>query len=219
MKKGQTVNENGKRMKSMIEIRPIKMNEWLPDRCLTGSEPFDPKNHLPECGCPSLNYCIKNDRDSLEQMYRTVINKYGGCGFIAWENEKIIAYHNFFPAETAQQIKFYGSSCRSAEPGKTLVHNCLTVVNGDHRRKGTASRLVLESVNWAKKNGWKRFEVRSVLPDCEKGWQSAQKSCLSFWERFGFQIFEEHAADKETEEYYGVTKSYSIYLSLDETGD
>ena len=84
-----------------------------------------------------------------------------------------------------------------------------------HLRKGISSRLVKESIDWARINDWKRFEVHLVLPDCEKGWQSDQKSCLSFWQRFGFKIFKEYDADKETEQYYGVTKRYSIYLPLD----
>jgi hypothetical protein len=55
-----------------------------------------------------------------------------------------------------------------------------------------------------------------VLPDCEKGWQSDQKSCLSFWERFGFKIFKEYEADKGTKQFYGVSRRYSIYLPLDD---
>jgi GNAT superfamily N-acetyltransferase len=103
------------------------------------------------------------------------IDKYGGCGFVAWDKGKIIAYHNFFPMEIAQKIKFYGHGFGSPQPDKTLVHNCLTIVKGDYLRKGIASRLVKESINWAKTNDWKRFEVHLVLPDCAKGWQSDQK--------------------------------------------
>jgi GNAT superfamily N-acetyltransferase len=198
-----------------IKIKPIKPDEWIPDRCLNGLEPFDPNNSTPESGCPSLNYFQKNSRETLEQLYRLTIKNYGGCGFIAWDNDKIIAYHNFFPSEIAKKIRFYGCGFDSLQPGKTLIHNCLTIVKGDYLRKGISSRLVKESIDWAKTNGWKRFVVHLVLPDCEKGWQSDQKSCLSFWERFGFRIFLEHPADKETEEFYGVTKRYSMYLPLD----
>jgi GNAT superfamily N-acetyltransferase len=198
-----------------IKIKPIKLDEWLPDRCLNGIEPFDPKSYSTEPGCPSLNYFQKNNRESLEQIYQLTINKYGGCGFVAWDNDKIIAYHNFFPIEIAKQIKFYGYGFDLAYTDNTLIHNCLTIVKGDYLRKGISSRLVKKSIDWAKANDWKRFEVHLVLPDCEKGWQSDQKSCLSFWKRFGFRIFKEYKADKETEQYYGVTKRYSIYLSLD----
>jgi len=198
-----------------IKIKPIKLDEWLPDRCLNGLKPFDPNFHISESGCPSLNYFQKNSRETLEQLYKLTINNFGGCGFVAWDNDKIIAYHNFFPLEIAKKIKCYGYGFDSIHPERTLIHNCLTIVKGDYLRLGISSRLVKESINWAKTNDWKRFEIHLVLPDCEKGWQSDQKSCLSFWERFGFKIFREYDADKETEQYYGVTKRYSIYLPLD----
>ena len=198
-----------------IKIKPIKLDEWLPDRCLTGIEPFNPKFHPPEAGCPSLNYFQKNDKASLIQLYKLTIKKYGGCGFVAWENDSIVAYHNFFPADIAGQIRFYGYGSDSLRSDKTLIHNCLSMVRGNYIRKGIASRLVKESVKWAKENDWKRFEVHLVLPDCEQGWQSDQKSCLSFWQRFGFKIFREYSTDEGTMEYYGVTKRYSLCLRLD----
>ncbi|MGV8094470.1 MAG: GNAT family N-acetyltransferase [Mangrovibacterium sp.] len=198
-----------------IEIRPIKLDEWLPDRCLNGIEPFDPNSNLPETGCPSLNYLKKNNRETLEQLYELTIDRYGGCGFVAWDEDKIIAYHNFFPQEIAKQIKFYGYGFDSPQADNTLIHHCLTIVKGDYLRKGISSRLVKESIAWARSNEWKRFEVHFVLPDCERGWQSDQKSCISFWERFGFSIFKEYDADPETRKYYGVTKRYSVYLQLD----
>lgn len=198
----------------IVSIRPIKLNEWLPDRCLNFSEPFDPKSYLPESGCPSLNYNRKMSRETLVQLYQLSINTFGGCGFVAWDKDKVIAYHNFFPAEIAQNIKFYGYGFDSARSEATLVHHCLTIVKGDYMRKGISSRLVKESIHWGKINRWKRFEVHLTLPDCEKGWRSDQKSCLSFWKQFGFRIFQEYDADEETERFYGVTKRYSMYLPL-----
>lgn len=200
-----------------ITITPINVDEWLPDRCLNRSEPFDPKAYPPASGCPSLNYFQKISRESLEQIYQLAINKYGGCGFVAWINERVVAYHNFFPVEMAKKIKFYGSGFDSPRPKKTLIHNCLTIIKGKYLRKGISSRLVKKSIEWARTNNWKRFEVHLVLPDCEKGWQSDQKSCLSFWERFGFRVFKEYEADKETRQHYGVTKRYSIFLPLDKS--
>lgn len=198
-----------------IKIKPIKLDEWLPDRCLTGLEPFDSNTHLPESGCSSLNYFQKNNREILVQLYQLTIKKYGGCGFIAWENDKIVAYHNFFPMAIARQIKFYGYGFDLVQADETLIHNCLTIVKGDYLRKGICSHLVKASIDWARTNDWKRFEVHLVLPDCELGWQSNQKSCLSFWEKFGFRIFKEYDADMGTIQFYGVTKRYSMYLSLE----
>lgn len=204
-------------MKDTIAIRPIKREEWLPDRCLNGSEPFDPVSCQPESGCPSINFSQKNDRKSLEELYRSTIDKYGGCGFVAWDCDKIIAYHSFFPLEIAQKIKFYGYGSDSIRSEKILIHNCLTIVKGNDVRKGIGTRLVKTSIDWAKTNGWNRFEVHMVLPDCERGWQSHQKSCLTFWKRLGFEVFEEHESDSETKEYYGVTKRFSMCLLLDQS--
>jgi len=198
-----------------ITIKPIKADEWLPDRCLNGLEPFDPDSHLPEFGCPSINYFQKNSRETLEELYHLTIRKYGGCGFIAWDGDKIIAYNNFFPLGIAHKIKFYGFGLEKSQPDKTLIHNCLTIVKGDYLRKGISSRLIKESITWAKENNWKRFEVHMVLPDCENGWHSDQKSCLSFWMKFGFKIFKEYSADKATKKFYGVTKRYSMFLTLE----
>ena len=80
--------------------------------------------------------------------------------------------------------------------------------------KGICSHLVKASIDWARNNGWKRFEAHLVLPNCEMGWQSDQKSCLSIWEKLGFRIFMEYDADTETKQLYGVTKRLSMYLSL-----
>ncbi len=200
---------------SKITIKPIRTDEWLPDRCLNGTEPFDPKVHMPAPGCPGMNYFRKMDRKALEQLYEHTISKYGGCGFIAWDAGKVIAYHNFFPFDIAREMKFFGCGEKTAEPDRTLVHNCLTIINGDYSRKGICRSLVKESVGWAKINGWKKFEVHMVLPDCERGWQSDQKSCLSFWQKFGFEISSEYEADNETRQFYSVTKRYSMLLSLD----
>lgn len=198
-----------------ITIKPINPDEWLPDRCLTGSEPFDPECHLPQAGCPGINYSLQNDRKTLEQLYRSAIKEYGGCGFVAWDNNKVIAYHNFFPSEIARKIKFYGYGIGLYNPDRVLIHNCLSIVRvRDYLRQGICSRLVETSIGWAKNNGWKRFEVYSVLPDSEIGWQSDQKSCLTFWKRLGFEVLNEYDADKMSKEYYGTTKRYSMYLSF-----
>jgi GNAT superfamily N-acetyltransferase len=198
-----------------ITIKPISLHEWLPDRCLNGSKPFNPAAERPQFGCPSLNYFKRNNRDTLEQLYQLALGKYGCCGFIAWVNNQIVGYHNFFSSELAQKIKFYGFGMEPNSSPKTLIHNCLTVVKGDYLRKRIGSKLVKESLNWAKMHGWERFEVHLVLPDCEKGWQSDQKSCVTFWERFGFNIYKEYEADNDTQKYYGVTKRYSMYLTFD----
>ncbi|QQO07708.1 GNAT family N-acetyltransferase [Breznakiella homolactica] len=198
----------------METIKPITLDGWLPDRCLSGQEPFDPVSCPPEAGCPGINYSIKHNRETLERLYRSAIETYGGCGFITWERDRVIACHTFFPLQMAKDIKFYGHGSGADSSGRVLVHNCLTAVGGDYARKGIGSRLVTASLDWAKANGWDRFEVHRVLPASEKGWRADQKSCLPFWERFGFRVFREYEAEPEAEAYYGVKKQYSLCLAV-----
>ncbi len=190
------------------------MEEWFPDRCLNGVEAFDPNAHLAEPGCSGLNYANKHNREGLEQLYRQTIDRYGGCGFVAWDNDRVVGYHNFFPSEVAQKLKFYGYGFGLGQRDKTLIHNCLTIVKGSYLRQGISSQLVRYSINWASENNWERFEVHFVLPDCDLGWQYDQKSCLSFWRKSGFEIFDEYEADELAKQFYGVIKRYSMYLSL-----
>jgi hypothetical protein len=197
-----------------IDIRPIAQTEWLPDRCLKGIETFIPNSTSIENGCPSLNYFKKLTPLTLKDLYKLTIDKFGNCGYVAWENDKVIAYHNFFPLEIAQDIRFFGFGGNVIRYNKILIHNCLTILGHDYLRKGICTALVKNSINWAIQNGWEKFEVHMVLPNCDICWQSDQKSCTSFWERLGFKIDNEYEADKETKEHYHVVKRYSMSLSL-----
>lgn len=135
---------------------------------------------------------------------------------MTWEGDNVIAYHNFFPREMAQEIKFFGWGTEEDTHEKTLVHNCLTMVRGRYFRKGICSSLVKHSLEWAKQNGWKRFEVHLVLPDCEKGWQGEQKTCRTFWEKLRFQVYRSQEADEETRRIFEVDTRYSMFITFNE---
>ena len=196
-------------------IRPISAAEWLPDRCLGGGEPFDPRASEPQPGCSSLDWFYTHgSRKKLEALYREALQEYGGCGFVTWEGEKVVAYHNFFPREMARRIKFYGWGADGDVHPQTLVHNCLTMVRNRYFRKGICSALVRRSLQWATEQGWKRFEVHLVLPDFEKGWQGEQKTCRTFWEKLGFRVYRSQDADEETRRIFGVDERYSMFLTL-----
>jgi len=200
---------------SEFVIRPISFDEWLPDRCLGGGQPFDPNAYSPEAGCSSLDWFYTHgSREKLEQIYREAIQDYGGCGFVTWDGNKVIAYHTFFPRKIAQKIKFFGWGTQEDTQKNTLVHNCITMVRGAYFRKGICSNLVRHSLKWAKENGWSRFEVHLVLPDCEEGWKSEQKTCRTFWEKLGFQVYRTEEADEGTRNAFSVDKRYSMYLTL-----
>ncbi len=198
-----------------LEIKPIRLDEWLPDRCLVWDEPFDPSVNEPQAGCSSLDWFYTHgDRNKLEGIYKEAINCFGGCGFIVWERSKVVAYHTFFPRQMAQRIKFFGWGTEEDTSSQAIVHNCVTSIRGHYRRKGIGSSLIKHSLKWCKEQGWKRFEVHLVLPDCAEGWKGEQKACKTFWVKLGFTVFRTEEADEETKSFYGVNKRYSMFIDL-----
>ena len=223
-----------------LDIRPIAMDEWLPDRCLGGGKPIDPKRLKPEAGCSSLCWFytatalgISREeslarglleitkeanqnpacREMLVELYRETIEKYGGCGFVAWLDGKIAGYHTFFPREVACRIRFFGWGSDTDDSARTLVHNCITHIRGDYSRKKIGTRLARASLSWAKDKGWKRFEVHLVLPDVEDGFHSEQKSCRTFWEKLGLTVYRTEE-DEGAQEHYGVPVRHSMAVDL-----
>lgn len=200
-----------------LDIRPISLDEWLPDRCLGGGIPLDPKDLFAEAGCSSLNWFYTYGiREKLVKIYREAIEEYGGCGFVAWLNNKIVGYHNFFPREMARKIKFFGWGKQEDASPYTLVHNCVTHIRGGYSRKKIGTRLVKHSLSWGKQNGWKRFEVHLVLPDIEDGYRNEQKSCRTFWEKLGLTVFRTEPASERTRNCYSVDVRYSMAVNLTE---
>ena len=198
-----------------LEIKPIRLDEWLPDRCLVWDEPFDPSVNEPQAGCSSLDrFCTHGDRNKLENIYKEAINSFGGCGFIVWEESKVVAYHTFFPREMAQKIKFFGWGKEEDTSSQAIIHNCITSICGHYRRKGIGSSLIKHSLKWCKEHGWKRFEVHLVLPNCAEGWKGDQKACKTFWDKLGFIVFRTEEADEETKSFFGVHKRYSMFIDL-----
>jgi GNAT superfamily N-acetyltransferase len=201
-------------------IKPISPEEWLPDRCMNVKDPLDPKMLKPERGCPGLLYGIGQSqpwtRKNLDELYCGVIGTYHCCGFIAWENDRIIGYNNFFPSRIARDINFYGWGNNENTSSDTLVHNCISIVSNDkYRRHKIGTNLIKKSLEWAKKAGWKHFEVHLVLPNIASGFENEQKSALAFWGKIGFSIVSENQANEATKKFYKVDKRYSLSISLE----
>ncbi|MFX1355607.1 MAG: GNAT family N-acetyltransferase, partial [Promethearchaeota archaeon] len=196
------------------------IDEWLPDRCMSVNTLLNPKNLSLEQGCPSLStHCEKfspGSRKKLEALYCDVISRFGCCGFIAWFGEQVIGYNNFFPRKIAKDIRFYGWGNDDDRDPSTLVHNCISITrNSKYRRRGIGIDLMTHSLQWAKDNGWKRFEVHKVLPSNSNGISSEQKSGQIFWEKLGFKVFRTEEACNETKRMYGVSERYSMVLELE----
>ena len=172
------------------DIRPIAMDEWLPDGCIAHGSPIDPATDKPGSGCDSLQPYTRGGRDRLVAMYRRVLGDVGCCGFVAWVGGRIVGYNNFFPGDWARKIRFYGWGQEQDIPPRTLVHNCVSVkVDPLYRRKGIGTDLIRHSLDWGRTNGWRRFEVHLVTPDSPEHFAGEQKSCVTFWQRLGFEGF------------------------------
>jgi len=199
------------------EIRPIRAEEWLPDRCMALPEPLDTRALAPQHGCPGLLFGgqhIRN-RGEFEKFHLDVLTRFSCCGFMAWEKGKVLGYITFFPHEIARRIRFFGWGCTEENLAGTLVHQCISLVrNARYRRRGIGSALVQHALEWGKANNWKRYAVHRVLPESDKGITAEQKSALPFWSKFGFRVTREEEADAETRKAYGVESRYSLALEL-----
>ena len=145
-------------MKLNCDIRPIRLEEWLPDRCMPEGDPLDPDVLTPGCGCGSLSeHCEKfapGSRESLVSLYEDALARFGCCGFVAWVGKRIAGYSNFFPREIASDVRFYGWGGPEDAAPHTLIHNCISILrNPEHRRKGVGTGLIKHSLRWGKENG------------------------------------------------------------------
>ena len=188
-----TIRSAGTDREVEYEIRPIAMDEWLPDGCMGFGPPIDPSTDKPGSGCDSLQRYTKGSRDRLVAMYSDVLAECGCCGFVAWVPGGAVGYNNFFPREWARRIQFYGWGTDEGDAPQTLVHNCISIRgNPEYRRQGIGTSLIRHSLAWANDNGWQRFEVHLVTHDTPENCLGNQKSCRSFWEKLGFGVFREN---------------------------
>ena len=60
------------------EIRPIRAEEWLPDRCVAVDAPLAARDASPRCGCPSLLFGESRIRNRIdfEEFYRDVLRRF-----------------------------------------------------------------------------------------------------------------------------------------------
>ncbi|MBM4046310.1 MAG: GNAT family N-acetyltransferase [Planctomycetes bacterium] len=171
------------------EVRPIAVDEWLPDGCIAHGPPIDPATDKPGSGCDSLQRYTRGSRERLIEMYRQVLAEVGCCGFVAWVQGRVVGYNNFFPRDWARAIRFYGWGGEEDTSPGTLVHNCISMkVAPAYRRKGIGSSLIRHSLRWGKEHGWRRFEVHLVTPDSPEHFAGEQKSCVTFWRKLGFEV-------------------------------
>ncbi|MCE5230013.1 hypothetical protein LLG95_10510 [bacterium] len=173
-----------------FEIRPISSSEWLPDRCLRLSSAFDPKKSDPQAGCQRLQaFFTAGRRDRLVALYEDCLLRHGCCGFAAWDGPLVIGYNTFFP-------KDWSPTRRAPNPGQgqpgTLAHHCISIAKvAQAGEEAIATELLKRTFEWAKSNGWERFEVQGVFPTNPACKMVLDLYGRDFWEKLGLRVISE----------------------------
>lgn len=137
--------------------------------------------------------------DLFRRVNAEASRKFGTSAFLAWEDEKVIGFVTFYPRgffpqdlrpcpwdrESLLTIAREGLSGGSS--GQLQV-GCLVVCESPlFRRRGVASSLVQEMVEWARREGWSEILVPGISIGKGTGWEESSHPPRLFWERFGFR--------------------------------
>lgn len=172
------------------EIRPISSSEWLPDRCLRSSGAFDPQKSGQQAGCQRLQAFFSGGRrDRLVALYEDCLLRHGCCGFVAWDGPMVIGYNTFFPKDWSPTRPAPRAAPR--EPG-TLSHHCISVAQAAQiGEESIAAELMKRTFDWARQNGWERFEVQAVFPANPACKMAIDLYGRQFWEKLGLRAIGE----------------------------
>ena len=143
--------------------------------------------------------------DPAREFMREMIQRYGTCAILAWEEEKIIGQLRFYPLTIAQLLarttpennpipSGAGVMRFKADPGTLWVQCVMTCAPYEEAgqakkvgaRKGIGLKLVHSLTAWASEQGWKRIVKQAHADlDCFYGiWGGGGKA---FWEKAGFK--------------------------------
>ena len=130
---------------------------------------------------------------------RDMIQRYGSCAMLAWEEGKIVGQLRFYPRHVMgllEQAGAYGPiPWKSKAPEKTLHIQCVMTsmpytndVEGraGGARRGVGQQLVHALVGWAKERGWSSLETQAH-PDLDYLYGRERFSGKRFWRKAGVQ--------------------------------
>lgn len=151
--------------------------------------------------------------DSTREFMREMMQRYGTCAMLAWEDGRIIGHLRFYPLSIAQllarvggekqPVPSYSALLFEPDPGTLWVLCVMTALPNigtveatvDGRdfptarqagaRKGTGTKLVRGLIESAGDHGWKRI-VKLAHPDLDVFYGICGGGGKSFWENSGF---------------------------------
>ena len=159
--------------------------------------------------------------DPAREFMREMIQRYGTCAILAWEEGKVVGQLRFYPLTIAQLlvqadsekqrlVRGVGAMVFEADPGTLWVQCVMTsvpfvgredAVDGELRfpsmeragaRKGTGLKLVQGLISWAREHGWKRI-VKQAHADLDYMYGIFGGGGRALWEKARFRVIGTHS--------------------------
>ena len=171
--------------------------EFILFRCLHNG-PLSPSNIVTK----SMNVASVSGKqlDRNKQFLARLVNAYGSCAMLAWEDDSVVAHARFYPQVIYDRFKFcchdpnYAITQEIADmelPSLTdqderiLRITCFFVYR-DYRGQGLSHKLIDAILKWAKNNSWKSVRCYAY----QNNYWLASEMCtpmLSTYSKHGFK--------------------------------
>jgi len=125
-----------------------------------------------------------------KEFYLYLIKVSGTFGFLATQNDTVLAFVTFLPKAIARKIGYY-TSTSDGHLDKTLMVGCLFVPK-QLRGEGLATRLISAVVDYAKENGYSKIEATTIPKELNYSWEWWAKYPF---EKLGFEMEQERYFD------------------------
>ena len=143
--------------------------------------------------------------DPAREFMREMIQRYGTCAILAWEDRTVVGFLRFYPLSIAQLIVRSGSAKEhpiakdamvfDPDDAALWVHCVMTckpyetpeAAKEVGSRKGIGTQLVRALIPWAKDHGWKRI-LKGAHSDLDCFYGTYGGGGKAFWEKVGFKV-------------------------------
>lgn len=126
--------------------------------------------------------------EKKREWFKETREEFGNCGFLAYQNEKPIAYAQYGPA-----TRFLNTSRYPATPSydeDTVFLSCLFITQRNLRRNGIGTQVLKETLKRLKGRGYKSIETFA-----RRGNPNNPSGPFEFYKENGFSV------KKDDEEY------------------
>jgi hypothetical protein len=226
----------------MVEIRPMDSN-FILYRCLHGG-PMNRETigRLNETDNGDWwEEMMANKRfDVNTQFLRKVINVYGSCGILAWDDDDVVGCVRFFP-QALLDMMGVESLCMQQKPPygihpdvlemdfptadeakrKPLRVNCMMTCppsqkEYSYRRKGVGSAMIRELISWARENKWSSVTAKAYN-DLNAIYEITGQAGRMFWEKLGFSVVFQAVAEEISGDFLKLLEEQAVAAGLEKS--